>query len=182
MKLMRYISFGILSAIVTGAVAEDKTVCHESPSYLVVEGPTGEVGTNFLVKYKSKTGLPIKCEYAVRDGDFEIKNEWAEYFLALQNNLLILDSGTGPDPRGLVIWNLENRKKVYSGTYSEPYEVKPGYLEFWTETAKATEDNCPEKKEWEAGGLGAGIDTRVTLSLADFSVTRSSQTRCSSRQ
>ncbi len=182
MRLMRYLSCGVLSAITMVTVAEEKTVCHESPAYLVVEGPTGEVGTNFLIKYKSKADSKIKCEYSVQDGDFEIKNEWAEYFLALQNNLLILDSGTGPDPRGLIIWNLNDHKKVYSGTYSEPYEIKPGYLEFWTETEKATEANCPEKKEWEAGGLGAGIDTRVTLNLADFSITRSSQTRCSSRQ
>jgi len=177
-KFSYLIAFATLTSIAT---AEQKTVCHESPGYLIVEGSTGEVGTNFLVKYRSKKNQSVACEYVAKSGDFEIRNEWAEYFLGLQGDLLILDSGTGPDPRGLLIWDLKKQKKVYTGTYSEA-KIEPGYMEFWVETGGATDENCPEAKEWRAGGLGAGIETWVRLNLSDFSVIKSSQTRCSPRQ
>ncbi len=179
---MKYIGLAGLVALASVASAEQNQSCHESPQYLIVEGATGEVGTNFLVKYKIQPSQKIQCKYTIEKGDFEIKNEWAEYFMALQGDLLILDSGTGPDPRGLIIWNLRNRKKVYTGSYSEPYEIHLGYLEFWAETGKANDDNCPERKEWESDGLGSAIETRVRLDLSDFSVVKSSQTRCESRQ
>ena len=54
----------------------------------------------------------MACEYVAKPDDLEIRNEWAEYFLGLQGDLLILDSGTGPDPRGLIIWDLKKQKKV----------------------------------------------------------------------
>jgi len=173
--------FVFLVALVSIVSAEEKMVCHESPSYLIVEGQTGEVGTHFLVKYKSKKNQSSACEYSVKPGDFEIRNELAEYFLGLQGDLLILDSGTGPDPRGLFIWDLKKKKKVYSGRYSEA-KIEPGYIKFWIETGVATDENCPDAKEWSAGGLGAAIETRVRLDFADFSATKSSEKRCSPRQ
>jgi hypothetical protein len=180
MKLNRshwtLIFFGFLSV----ATAGDKTVCHESTRHLIVEGSTGEVGTNFLVKHKSKRSQSA-CQYVVKPGDFEIKNERAEYFLGLQEDLLILDSGTGPDPRGLIIWDLKKRKKVYTGTYSEA-RIEPGYMEFWVETGGATEENCPDFKNWRKSGLGGGIETWARLSFTDFKLTKSSETRCSPRQ
>ncbi len=82
-----------------------KVVCHESDDYLVVERENEEAGNDFLVKYK-RPDSESECKYQVEEGDFEIKNEWAEYFMALHRDLLILDSGTGPDPRDFIIWDL----------------------------------------------------------------------------
>jgi hypothetical protein len=186
MKLLK-VRYALLSmTLVPVATAEEKATCHESSRYLIVEGSTGEVGTNFLVKYKRQKGEPPVCKYVVKPGDFEIPNEEAEYFLGLQGNLLILDSGTGPDHRGLIIWDLSKKKKVYTGTYSSESEkevkIKPGYMEFWLETGRARDENCPKAKEWRANGLGAAIETWVRLDLSDFTVTKSSKTRCSPRQ
>jgi hypothetical protein len=181
---MNFLLYAFLSivSIAFSVFAEDKNICHNSQKYLIIEQSTGEVGTNFLVKFKLDSNQLLQCKYIVEKGDFEIKNEEAEYFLALQGDLLILDSGTGPDPRGLIIWNLHERKKVYSGDYSEPIEIKSGYLEFWMETEKATNENCPELKKWESDGLGAAIEGKVRLNLFDFSIVKSSQIRCNSRQ
>lgn len=182
MSTTRFASFLILVSLVLPALAAEQPACHESPQYLIVERSTGEVGTDFLVKYKSPRAGAIACKYTVAAGDLEIKNESAEYFLALQGDLLILDSGTGPDPRGLVLWDLKKRQKAWSGTYSEPMEVKPDHLAYWMETGEANDANCPERKEWESHGLGAAIETRVRLNLSDFSVTKFADTRCRSRQ
>ena len=173
------LSFVVLISAVT---AEEKTVCYESSDYLIVEGSTGEVGTHFLVKYKSKENQLLVCEYKPQADDLEIRNEWAEYFMGLQGDLLILDSGTGPDPRGLIIWDLRKQKKVYTGIYSEEAKIETGYMEFWVETGEANDENCPQGKEWKVGGLGAAIETWVRLDFSDFELTKSSKTRCSSRQ
>lgn len=177
---MKYVSLLVLLSLTSLLSADEKLPCHESPKYLIVEGTTGEVGTNFLVKYKRSASEKPSCQYMIEKGDFEIKNEWAEYFMALQGDLLVLDSGTGPYPRGLIIWDLRQQKKVYSGSYSEPYEIHPGYIEFWMETGMATDENCPEQKEWSP--LGSAIETKVQLKLNDFSVIMSTETQCSARQ
>jgi hypothetical protein len=168
--------------IASAVLAVEQNPCHESTKYLVIERSTGNVGTDFLIKYKSKATDSVSCNYFVTKRDFEIKNEWAEYFLDQQGDLLILDSGTAPPPRGLIIWDLKKRKKVFTGSNSVPYEIKPGYMVFWTETEKATDENCPNRKQWESDGLGAAIETRVTLKLSDFSMHYSSETRCDARE
>jgi hypothetical protein len=182
MKNIKHCFLLTFAVLVSAVTSEKKTICHESSDYLIVEGSTGEVGTHFLVKYKSGRNQPLACEYVIEPDDLEIRNEWAEYFLSLMGDLLILDSGTGPDPRGLIIWDLKKRKKVYTGTYSEEVKIDTEYMEFWLETGDANDENCPEGKEWKAGGLGAAIETWVRLNFSDFKIIKSSKTRCSPRQ
>ena len=94
---------------------------YQSPGYLVVaKSVEGRVGTDFLVKFKSRADEELPCSYILENNDFEIKNEWAEYFAGLTKNLLILDSTTGPGPSGLIIWDLKSRRKVYEGSWSDP--------------------------------------------------------------
>jgi len=156
--------------------------CYPSPRYLVVEkGGKDGMGTDFLVKYKAKAEEKLPCTYVFGTNDFEIKNEWAEYFAGLKDDLLILDSTTGPGPSGLIIWDLKKRKKVYEGSWSDPI-IRDDSILYWLETEKATHDNCPELAEWESHGLGAAIETRVLLNLSDFSISKTKETRCSPRQ
>jgi hypothetical protein len=81
-------------------------------------------------------GVPRFDHYLPGQGDFEIRNEWAEYFAGLKGDLLILDSTTGPGPSGLTIWDLKKRKKVYEGSWSDPEESKDDSLVYWTETGE----------------------------------------------
>lgn len=182
---MKALKSTLTSLLLCGAAwaSAEQTVCHEGPVHLIVEGQTGEVGTHFLVKYKSKnpTASPRLCDYVIEPGDFEIHNEDAEYFLALRGDLLILDSGTGPEPRGLIIWNLKQRAKVYSGIYADA-TLNDEYIEFWLPSAEASVKDCPEASEWLAGGLSATIETRVRLEFSDLEVQTSTQTRCMARQ
>src|SRR5260221_1127025 len=142
--------------------------CHESSKYIVVEQGKEEDAMNYLVTSKSNQ-IGASCKNPPKNKDFEIENEGAECFLAIVDNLLILDPGTGPDPRDLSIWNLDSRKEVFSGSYSSPYEIHTGFMNYWLETGAANQKNCPKLKELAAGGLGAAIETKVRLNLANFS-------------
>lgn len=158
--------------------------CVSNTKYFVIESNlTDSVGTNHLVKFKANENQNFDCKYVVENGDFEIKNEWAEYTLALENNFLILDSGTGPDPRGLIIYNLSSRKKVYTDEYFQPTLIQNNTINYWSPTSqKATNENCPKLNEYASSGLGAGIDSHVVLDLLTLSKKELGEYRCSPRQ
>ena len=94
----------------------------------------------------------------------------------------LLDSGTAPEPRGLIVWDLRQRRKIFAGTYASPHAIKPGHIEYWLESAAATDRNCPARQQWATLGLGAAVETQVRLRLADAQILRSRRTRCSQRQ
>ena len=150
--------------------------CVSNEKYSVIAGP------NILVKYKSSDKQIISCDYSVGSGDFQIVGD-AEYILALENNFLIIDSGTGPDPRSLIIYDLNTRKKIYNDSYSKPVDIKNNTVNYWTGTATpVTDQNCPESKQWKAEGLGAAIDSYVSLNLPTLIKTALGEYRCSPRQ
>jgi len=107
--------------------------CCQSPDYFVIEASLiDSVGSDILVKYKKDYSDEIECKYIVGPTDFEIRNEWAEYFMGIRNNFLMLDSGTGPGPRGLIIYDLSKRKKLYETSCSCPVEyISDSKLSFW---------------------------------------------------
>lgn len=174
-----YLSILSLALAVPLAQAGEKATCHDSPRYRVVTN--SDEWPDFLVKALKDGQRKTPCVYSVEKNDFVIKNE-NESFLAFHGDLLLLDSGTGPDGRYLIIWNLANRKKVYEGDYSEPYEIKSDTITFWRESGEANNKNCPARKKWEKQGFGAAIETQVTLDLRDLHLTTSPRTRCNLRQ
>jgi len=107
----------------------------------------------------------------------------ATYFIALENNFLILDQGTAPDPRGLIVYDLNINKKIYSDRYSKPIEVKNNTITYWSPIdTKVTKENCPESIEWAKNWLGAGMESHIILNLSDLSKKESGEYRCSVRQ
>jgi len=158
--------------------------CISNDQYFVIpKDLMKSVGSDILVKYKSSPNQTISCEYLKGNTDFEIKNEWAEYLFAITNNFLILDSGTGPYPRGLIVYDLIKREKIYSDTYSEPIIVHDNTIDYWTEISEeTTEKNCPKIKEYEAGGFGVAIDAHVSLNLSTLIKKELGERRCSPRQ
>jgi hypothetical protein len=172
----------LLGSQITAADSGNVT-CYDFPEYYIIarDVPDG-VGTDFLIKYKSNPKEKLPCSYVMLNGDLEIKNEFAEYYAGLKKDLLILDSTTGPGPSGLIIWDLEKRKKVFEGSWSDPEESNDSTLVYWLETDEATEGNCPRLKEWQSEGLSGAIETKVILNLPIFSITKTKETRCSPRQ
>ena len=162
----------------------DGSICRESLKYFLIEKNTENVGSDQLIKYKTNDNQNFSCKYVVEKGDFEIKNEDAEYFYAITNNFLILDSGTAPDPRIMIIYDLNSQKKVYTdGYFSENAIVKDNIIDYWSPTTEiATIKNCPELNENSSNGLGSGIDSHVILDLSTMSKKVLGEYRCSVRQ
>jgi hypothetical protein len=105
------------------------------------------------------------------------------YFLGIFDHWLIVDSGTGPDPRGLTIYDLNTKKKIYECSYSDPIYINHGKLIFWTEIGKADENNCPHFKEWlhNYGGTPA-IDGKVEFDFKFLTLQHLSDEKCNPRQ
>ncbi len=165
------------------AMLADGSVCSEHGSYLVIERTLGDsVGTDILVA-EVLEGSTRVCAYEVLPGDFEVKNEVAEYFLALEDNFLILDSGTAPEPRGLIVYDVTQEEKVFEDTYSSPVMVEDGTLRYWhTSTTEPTAAHCPQLTEWESYGLSAAMESLVELDLNTLEITELDELRCAARQ
>lgn len=153
--------------------------CYASDSYFVVaKALSDEPGTDFLVKLKPQGGSQPLCEYSKSPGDLEIKNEDAEYYLGLAGDFLILDSGTS-NVRELIVWDLKKRKRVFADDYSEPIEITPHGLEYWSESGPATKLKCPDLRDW---GGEVVTEAKTTLGLPTLKVIRHPETRCSPRE
>ena len=158
-------------------------IFHDSPKYFIIEKQSdGNAGADILVKFKPEPGTKFPQRYIVEKRDLEIKNEYAEYYADLKGDMLILNSTTGPDPSGLIIWNLAKHKKVFTGTWSDPQKSDDNSLIYWLGTGKATEKNCPEYKRWKSQGLDGAIETRVILDLKTLKIRKTKETRCAPRQ
>jgi len=158
--------------------------CKENDKYFVVSKELASEGSaDFLVKYKTDKSQIISCDYTTGKTDFEIKDQLATYFLALADNFLVLDSGTAPEPRVFTVYDLNNRKKVYSGSYSSPISVQDDSMTYWSPAdEKATVENCPKINEYLENGLGAGIESHAILDLSSLTKKELGEYRCSPRQ
>ncbi len=161
-------------------VKGDNGECYENDNYFVVVHPDSG---DFLVKYKDGGKTNYECVYKKEATDLEIKNEWADWYLGLENNFLLIDSGTGPPPRGLKVYDLEKRLRIYRTAYSGPVNVSNNSVEFWREiSVEATSENCPKKDYWEEKSLGAAIEEHVRFDLINLSETSLNEYRCTPRQ
>lgn len=158
--------------------------CYNSPKYFAIQkSQAGSVGSDILIKYKTSSGEDFDCAYKVTTGNFEIKNVTAEYFLAFTDNFLVLDKGTAPEPRGLVVYDLRSRKIVFNDSYAKPVEVKGDSITYWSKTTqKPTLQNCIELNNFTQNGLGAVIMSRVTVNLSTLIKVDSGDTLCKATQ
>jgi|GEM_PF-2355588 len=172
------------AAVDASAWDPTRVACEENGKYFVVYREVdGSVGSDILVKNKMTENQFIPCAYKVGAGDFEIKNVNAEYFLDITNNFLILDSGTGPDNRKIIVYDLYTRKQVFSDTYDEFYESRGDTLKYWTPTKeKVVAENCPQLAEFSASGLGAEIQKHVSVDLLTLTKTDLGESRCQAIQ
>lgn len=141
--------------------------CHDSPKYFAIQKNLDpNVGSNILIKYKNNPDQDFPCTYTVANSDFEIKNISAEYFLTFTDNFLVLDSGTAPPPRGLIVYDLRSQNKVMSDTYTKPVIVEGDNITYFSKTSiKPNLQNCSDLENYLQNGLGAVIMSKVTVDL-----------------
>ena len=148
-------------------------ICANTKKYLVVAIRRKRgVGSDFLVKHLKNGQAVPKCkEYGQSWADFVIVNQNAEYFFGLKGKWLLLDSGTSPQ-RALVLWDLEDSKKVFGSRYasstSTPVSLTTKNLTFWQPMRdKATRALCPS---YEYTLKSAEVYRKVQLTLTKFTL------------
>ena len=155
-------------------------ICQENSKFLVITKGSKSGVSDFLIKNKADSNQNISCSYEVGKADFEIKNQAATYFLALTNNFLVLDLGTGPAPRIMVAYNLNSRKKVFTDNYSSLTSAPGDIIRYWRKSAKeATISNCPKFDDYSGKGLGAIIEAYISLDLSTLVKKELGEYRCS---
>lgn len=159
--------------------------CVDNDKYFIISREDPDyVGSDILIKYKSSPSQNISCIYVKEKSDVEILNhESANFVLALEGKYLLLDSGTGPDPRGLLVYDLEKQKEIFSDKYSQPVEVGNLAVSYWTESSvKANKDNCPDFLKYQSYGGSSAIDKHVKLDLSTLVKKDLGETKCNYRQ
>ena len=152
--------------------------CYSYKNYSILARSKGDrVGSDILV---NKAG---NCRWNEKTAMLFLKNSGADYFFGLYGKFLFVDSGTGPAPRLITVYDLQKSTSVYSAQYSEPIALKKGILRHWSPTStKADEKNCPALKVWAKDGLGAAIEEERTVELATLTQSKTARTRCSACQ
>lgn len=114
-----------------------------------------------------------------------IKNEY-EFFLGLAGNVLITDSGSGPDGRVLTLYSINKRLPFLRfDDYSDEAKdlvVKSNKLVLWYKTSYATKANCRQYNQWTTQGFGAVMESQVSVDLDSHRVVDTTRRRCQPRQ
>jgi hypothetical protein len=153
--------------------------CMQSSEYFVVDDNPGSPGLNIVAKRKTSADEVFPCTNVVAASDIVVQNDLPEFVLGLSGHVLIVDSGTAPPPRGLVIYDLNAQTSTYTDTYSPPISIASGTIAYWESTRQAvTKANCPALGQYSADGLGAVIASHVVLDLSSLTVNILGEYRC----
>jgi hypothetical protein len=107
------------------------------------------------------------------------------YFLGKIGDYLIMDEGTGPPPRGLMLFSLSAGKPVLGDSYDPPIDVHGTKIRYWrTLKIQPTPENCPSYEETMKASLEPVIEAFAQIDLAGphVHVQESNQRRCTSTQ
>jgi hypothetical protein len=165
---------------------KDNAVCYSYRKYAVIVTPTEDVGENIKVIAKlAANDESFLADLKQAPVHFKMP-EGDNFFFGVYDDLMFIDSGTGPEPRGLDVIDLAQKKNVFDGSYSSPIALDKGerlvyYVEVDEKKLKKKPD-CPEAEEWKQNQLGVAYEEKVSLDLKTMKLARSGQLRCASRQ
>jgi hypothetical protein len=161
-------------------------VCYSYRKYAVIVTPTDEVGEDIKVIAKQNaTDESFLSDLKKAPIHFKMP-EGDNFFFGVYDNFMFIDSGTGPEPRGLDVIDLAQKKNVFNGSYSSPIALdKGGRLVYYVEVDEKNikkKPDCPQAEEWKRNQLGVAYEEKVGLDLKTMKIIRSGQLRCASRQ
>lgn len=104
----------------------EKPACHTNDRFVVITRTADMVaGEEIIVRQQSVAGEKNQCNYPLMPSDFRAaKFGEAKYFVAILQNLLILDQGTGPSLRNISIINMSNGREVWKAPYCDELKFK----------------------------------------------------------
>ena len=137
--------------------------CFEYPKYTVSESSAnnkagkGEASIDTTIAVRAACTLRKQINGSYQDKPIFVIKEGFEFFQGLANNVLITDSGSGPDGRTLSLYAIDKKSRIlqFADYSDEDLALKNSKLIFWRKTSYATKQTCPPYKQWASQGLGA---------------------------
>jgi hypothetical protein len=167
----------------TGLAAPAPAVtCFENDDFVVISREGVDVGSDIIAHKKSAPHTKASCVFKVRPSDYKIaKGGEAKYVKALQGDMLVLDQGTSPSPRGLSVVDLSRRKEVWSGEYydqEEDAKTGPQGVTFWRYLGPGKEPQCKDYKKIVAQSFTPLMVIKGTLSFPGLQFKPQSAAKC----
>jgi hypothetical protein len=151
------------------------SVCYRHARYIVVQRAAKEVGSDLFVRPVSSG----RCDSDSLPGDFVWRNRDADYFLGLRGHLLFIDSGTGPDFRGLLMIDVRTRRRVLETDYVGDVVTGPDSLTVGVWHGYELAKPAPGCTKTE---MIPGVDSLFWVDLRSGATRFAHQTRCAERQ
>ena len=124
--------------------------CIASDLYHVISRSGGAPGNDIIVRPTAGQENAKTCAPGEEPGDFRVAVAGeARYALALEENFLIMDEGTGPSIRNLLVMDLVARREVWRNLYvPEPAPMLSGHkLVFRKYLRIARKSDCPNVRQ-----------------------------------
>ncbi len=169
--------------------------CMDSPEYFVIDRNPGAPGLDVVAVRKTDAGMTFPCTASSTaallspsssSSFVQLQNDLPEFVLGIAGSrFLIVDSGTAPPPRGLLVYDLSSHSEhpAFTDTYDRPISLATDTVTYWEATTQAvTKANCPDAGTWTSQGLGSVMVSHVELALPALTVKALGEYRCEPTQ
>lgn len=175
----------ILALVPVSFAAVAKPACYDNERYHVIaQDLEDSTGQRIAMLKRAPGDPPPACTVAQAKSLPALAVPEDSYAIGLKQHFLLIDQGTGPDGRQLVLWNLQQGHVVWHSAYADLLrDGSPDTLTFWRPEDRAPDEaHCPKLRQWRKESLGAAMEQQVQLRLADLKVTTLGRWRCEARQ
>jgi len=154
--------------------------CHRYDRYAVVEWESPDPEPVAIVRRSDQAESGIEdCTRDSLPGDFVVRNEWAEYFYGLWEDVLFLDSGTG-QIRSLILYDVPSRAQLLTLDAAGEMDglVDSTTVKIWMLSGTGSRDLCPDIP----AVLDVGIDSLFAFNLRTLEFANLGDWRCHALQ
>ena len=172
----------------TAEVFSDLTICNKylygylAKPYVIIQKIRASEDTSDLFVVSFRCNLDV-CGYDTTKALFALRNQDAVGWVGIIDHFFLVDYGTGPYPRWLSIFDIDDGKKVLDTAYClDLKKVGKDLMSIWLESADTDFSRCERQKEWEESGFGIAIEEEHYLDLKTLKLYKTAHWRCASRQ
>lgn len=158
--------------------------CYVYQKYIVVTARSARDNGDIIAVRERASVDDFTCNKASESSEVFIIDGASETFVGIYRHFLFTDSGTGPDGRGIGIYDLAKKKHVYYAIYSgDEMKIEHDALIFYKDIEKnKSKKPCPKAEKFNSDGLDFGFEQEVRIDLESLREVAIGEITCSSRQ
>ena len=154
--------------------------CYVYEKYVVKTAPSQEEGDDiFVFRHNAATDYKKACAETNALPLMSVIADDNNFFHGLTGNLFFIDSGTSAGERGLDIFSLVSKKKVFSTSYMNDAKVVGSTVIYDKPSdQKGSLKTCPNYRKWRKMGGGEGWVRPMRIDLTTFKETAAGALKC----